>query len=171
VNRRALLSASILTMPLGLIACRTTSTTGPATGTYTFAQVQAQIASLATAADDANQIMQSSTQPAAQKALSAQATAVVDAAASAVAALSAQPTGMDLLQTFVSGLQAIIPVLAPVLAVNPATAIALSLGLAIVQAFIGGQPIAAANMASVFATRVAGRTMPPVPVPQPTKSP
>jgi hypothetical protein len=172
--RAALMAPLAFTVPLApalLTGCATTTTNGsPATTTaLSLAQIQAEVASIDAATQASNAIFQASTSPTqAQKALAAESAQALAGIAATVAGLpsSSAVTAQSTLAEFVGAAQKLVPILAPVLAVNPATAALLSLGIAMVQAFAGGVALPVSVQAPVGA--IPGVVAAPVAVPLPT---
>lgn len=144
-----------------LLAGCATSGSSP---TLTLTQIQAEAQAVNGGIQSANIEFQASpTATAAQKAASAHAAQAADLAAKDVAALT-QPSSVKMaVNEFIPLAQQAVGVLGPVLAINPATGAAISLGLALVQAYVNG----VALPARVTPIRQAGVAASPVPVPVP----
>ena len=141
---------------------------GCATGTsptaLSLAQVQAETTQINAAIQASNAIYQASTASAADKASAALAAADAGKAETVVAGLSAANT--TTLQGFVLAAEKILPLLAPVLSLNPATAAAMTLALALVQAFDGSVALPV-TIASGGTVKVgAALVLVPVPLPR-----
>ena len=143
-----------------------TSTTG--SSTFSLAQIQAQVAAINTGIQSANTIFQASTTAtAAQKALAASTAQAAASAAAAVAGLSAASTSTApaILNTFIASAQTLVPLLAPVFGVNPAAAAAITLGIALVQAFAGSVSLPVVVTAPAGLLRYGAVAEAPVPIP------
>lgn len=164
ISRRAFLLG---TTSLGLAGC----VSGGATSGngLSFAQIQAQAAQLRTAIDASDAIFQASTTVnAQQKADALAAQQLVDTAEAAIAtavSTTSAPTAQQLASTFFTGAQQMLPILAPVFGVNPMTGAAITLGLAVVQAFVTGGALPAG--VTLRAAAIPGLVEAPVAVPPP----
>lgn len=137
--RAALLACALVLPAAGCVpaASTSTTTTTPASS-LSLAQVQAQVVSINNAIQASNAIFQASpAATAAQKAMANTAALAAAASANLVKQATQATSASALLNTFVSDVQTALPLLAPVLGVNPATAALISLGMALVQAFAG----------------------------------
>lgn len=176
MNRRTLLQGSLLGfVGMGLAACAvpgaTTSVT-PTTGGngISFASVQAEVAQIQKGIDaSAAVFLASPTATPQQKVDATQAKEIIDAAALAVESpITTTTTPAALVSTFMSNAQAIMPLLAPVLSLNPMTGAAITLGFAVLQAFLVNGPLPAGVV--LPAAAVKGKALAPVPVPLPTRT-
>ena len=166
--RRSFVATSALAGLAGLAACAT-----GASGATTLAAIQSEAAAVNAGIQASDALFQASAGASpAQKALAAQSAQALAAAETQIAAIPATGTATVYLQTFLGAAQAMLPVLAPILSINPPTEAALLLGLGLISAFVGAVP-ATATLATTTAPTVGaapGHVAPPVPVPLPTRS-
>lgn len=174
MNRRALLQGSVLAVFGAIAGCTmqpgttavTPNTTAP-TG-MSFASIQAEVAQIQKGIDaSAAVFLASPTATAQQKADATRAKSVLDAAATAVQSPPTGATPGALVSEYMAKAQTILPLLAPVFGLNPMTGAAITLGFAVLQAFLTNGPLPAGVV--MPAAAVPGKAYAPVPVPMPTK--
>lgn len=157
MTRRTALGA--LAMPVVLAACTTSQT-----GTLSLTQIQAEAVAINNGLQASNAIFQASTTATPnQKVIAAQAAKAAATATAEVQALTATTTLKAAINAYVPVVQQGVTALAPILAINPATGAAISLGLGLLQAFANG--VAAPQTLTGVGARLV-----PVPVPLPTKA-
>lgn len=148
----------------------TSCTSGNGNAPITFAQIQAEVAELQKAIDTSNQLYQASAASPTAKQIAANATAALDTAANVVIGLTAN--GGASIQTYVQdvidAIRNVIPLLIMVLNLNPATATAIDLALAVLEAFTGGLPMPVTITPQYTAAPLYPRA--PVAIPLPTRS-
>lgn len=157
ISSRAILAAFVA--PIALVAC-----TASQTGTLSLTQIQAEAVAINNGLQASNTIFQASTTATPnQKAIAAQAAKAAATATAEVQALTTTTTLKAAINAFVPVVQQGVTALAPILAINPATGAAISLGLGLLQAFANG--VAAPQEFTGVGARLV-----PVPVPLPTRA-
>jgi hypothetical protein len=133
----------LLNAAVAVLAAACTSGSSNAPPTISFAQIQAEVAELQKAIDTSNQLYQASAASPTAKQIAANATAALDTAANVVIGLTVD-NGASIqtyVQDFINAARTVLPMLAIVLNLNPATGTAIDLALAVIEAFIGGLPM------------------------------